>query len=595
MSGLLAVPVIVLILAVIGVAGVIRSRIRSHGFLVLAWRFLTGHPWHGQATTDAGWLRPGTKALTRTGHASRFHHRPRLHRTAIRTGSCLAVVLVALDWLEDPGLTERVLAILAMLALALGIVHAVVAGRGHAHRRKWVDPLHVALAPLLNVPLPAKSESWLQVDRDRSKAVLALPPGFTGNTREQEQIASVVSAKLGLESPDVKWRLAGPKPTLTLLRSQPPPMLVSWADVSEAVAAAGANELVAGIGKRGQVTKVSLHDDSPHFGISMGSGGGKSNLAAFWLLQELRRGAIGMVLDAKWFSHPWLFKDEAGEYAQLPNVAYARSAAQLHAALVWLGDELDRRNQVAMRAVDARGKLRGTVGPRILIIAEELNLATPKLQQHWAEVRDPSDPKRSPALTALGEVAFAGRAVKMHMIIIGQMLTAKTLGGGDVRENMGVKAMARYSANSWKMQAPDLPMPPSPSVLGRVQVVASGAARETQIPLVDLGHARELVLAGTITPCPAGMPGAVRVTDPPQITHTASEQGLVTVTEPLPVTGSADAVALSEAVGLGIIGPSLAAVRIARHRDEDFPQPVGQRGLAHLYDPAELAEWNGGR
>jgi hypothetical protein len=595
MKGLLAIAVLALILAVIGVGGVVLARIRSHGLLVLAWRFLTGHPWHGQATTDAGWLRPGTKALTRTGHASRFHHRPRLHRTAIRAGSCLAVVLVAVDWLEDPALTGRILAVLAVLALAFGAVHAVIAARGHNHRRKWVDPLHVALAPLLSVPLPAKAESWLQVERDRGKAVLALPPGFTGNAREQEQIASVVSAKLGLESPDVKWHLAGPKPTLTLLRSQPPPSLVRWDDVSDAVAAAGANELVAGIGKRGAITRVSLHDDSPHFGISMGSGGGKSNLAAFWLLQELRRGAIGMVLDAKWFSHPWLFKDEAGEYAQLPNVAYARSAAQLHSALIWLGGELERRNQVAMRAVDARGRVHGTVGPRILIIAEELNLATPKLQQHWAEIRDPSDPKRSPALTALGEVAFAGRAVKMHMIIIGQMLTAKTLGGGDVRENMGVKAMARYSANSWKMQAPDLPMPPSPSVLGRVQVVASGTVRETQIPLVDLGQARELVLAGTITPCPAGMPGAVAVTGSPRIAHTAPEQGFVTVTDPLPVTGSADAISLSEAVGLGIIGPSLAAVRIARHRDEDFPAPAGQRGLAHLYDPQLLAEWNAGR
>ena len=54
----------------------------------------------------------------------------------------------------------------------------------------------------------------------------------------------------------------------------------------------------------------------------MGSGGGKSNLAAFMLMQELRRGAIALVLDAKWISHPWLIG--------LPNVAYARTPASLH-------------------------------------------------------------------------------------------------------------------------------------------------------------------------------------------------------------------------------------------------------------------------
>ena len=50
-------------------------------------------------------------------------------------------------------------------------------------------------------------------------------------------------------------------------------------------------------------------------------------------------------------------------------------------------------------------------------------------------------------------MAFAGRAVKMHLIVIGQMLTAESLGGGAVRENIGVRCLARYTQNSWKMLA----------------------------------------------------------------------------------------------------------------------------------------------
>jgi len=586
MSGLLLIVAFVVILAAVGVTGVVKARIRAHGFLVLAWRFLSGQAWHGKPVTDAGWLRPGTKALTRTGHASRFHHRPRLHRAAMRSGGVLAAVLVLYGMLAGRGLTILLLIIAAVLGLALGVIRAVREVRGLGHRRTWVEPLHVALAPLLNIPLPNKAESWLKVERDRSKAVLALPPGFTGNAREQEQIAAVVSAKLGLESPDVKWHLAGPEPTLTLLRSQPPPAMVTWEDIAGAVAGAGANELVMGVGKRGAIVKASLSGDSPHIGVSMGSGGGKSNLAAFMLMQELRRGAIALVLDSKWISHPWLIG--------LPNVAYARTAAELHAAMVWLADELDRRNQVAFRSVDVRGTVRANVGPRLFIIAEELNMAIPRLRAHWDETRERDEPKRSPAITGLGEVSFAGRQVKMHLVLIGQMLTSAATGSKDssVKENVGIKALSRYSPNAWRMLAPEHPMPPKPSVLGRVQVVTAAGVRETQVPLIDLEQARELVLAGNITPCPAGMPGLARVTDAAHIAGMAPDQPLVTVTGPLPVTGPADAVTLTEACGLGLVTRSLAAARIARHRDEDFPAPVGQRGLAHLYDPASLAEWN---
>jgi hypothetical protein len=384
----------------------------------------------------------------------------------------------------------------------------------------------------------------------------------------------------------VRWKLAGPEPTLTLLRSQPPPELVGWDDVQEAVAGAGADEVVVGVGKRGSIVKASLRNDSPHFGISMGSGGGKSTLAAFFLLQELSRGAIAIVLDAKWISHPWLIG--------LPNVAYCRTAPQIHAGLVWLSGELDRRNQVALRSVDARGTVHANIGPRLFVVAEELNLAMPRLRSYWAAAREQGDDKASPAITGFGEVAFAGRQVKMHMILIGQMLSAKSLGGpagGEIRENVGVRCLARYSPNAWKMQAPEHPMPPRPTVLGRVQTVTAAGVRETQVPLVDLEHAREMVLAGKVTPCPAGMPGVTRVTDSPEIRNPAPDQPFVTVTAPAPVTGSGDAISLSEAVGLGIIRRSLAAARIARHRDEDFPEPAGHKGLAHLYDPAELAEW----
>jgi hypothetical protein len=198
MNGLLLLLAVIVILFAVGVCGVIRARIKAHGILVLTWRFLTGHPWHGKPVTDAGWLRPGTKALTRTGHASRFHHRPRLHRTAMRTGSCLAIFLLLYGMAEDPALTSRVFLVTLAALILLAAVRAVVAVRGRSHRRKWVDPLHVALAQLLNIPLPNKPGSWLTIDRDRGRPSWRCRPGSPGTpaTRSRSPASSPRSSAL---------------------------------------------------------------------------------------------------------------------------------------------------------------------------------------------------------------------------------------------------------------------------------------------------------------------------------------------------------------------------------------------------------------
>ena len=133
------------------------------------------------------------------------------------------------------------------------------------------------------------------------------------------------------------------------------------------------------------------------------------------------------------------------------------------------------------------------------------------LKAYWAEVRGPDDPKRSPAFTGLGAVSFAGRAVKMHLVPIGQMLKADVLGGGDVRENIGVRMLTRYTQNSWKMQAGDIAMPPPSRVPGRWQQLASGEGTEVQVPYVDMEQARELAVGGVVTACPPGMPGRAGV------------------------------------------------------------------------------------
>jgi hypothetical protein len=309
------------------------------------------------------------------------------------------------------------------------------------------------------------------------------------------------------------------------------------------------------------------------------------------LAQMLSKGAIGLVLDYKMISHQWA--------EGLPNVVIARRPAEIHQALLWLGREVERRNEVALAGADIDGNVTADVGPRIFVVAEELNATMDRLRAYWREIRTKDDPARSPAIEALDMASFTGRQVKANILYIGQRLSNKaTGGGGDARENIGVIAFARWRATTWKMLAPDFPMPPKNLTPGRVHVVSDHVA-EAQGIFLTPAQARELALSGVVSPVPHGMPGRR-----PDTAETAPVAALESgpdlrgatgkpVNPAAPVSGAAT---LREAVDAGILGPlRIAGARTARHRDATFPRPVGHDGTAEMYDLQALMDWAAAR
>lgn len=586
MSGLVVVALVAAGVAAYGFMSVAHGRIQAHGLLVLLWRFLTGQAWHGKPLTDSGWARPGTRALTRTGHATRFQYLPRWRRALWRSGSTLGAFLALYGLWTAPGVTLVSLVVLAAGSAGYGLLRARRSWRERKHNRSWVLPTHVAIAPLLGIPLPSKPGDWLQVEPDRSKATLALPHGYTGtNGKEREQLAAAVAAKLGMEGPDVRWALAGPAPTLTLEAAQPPPASVGLDDLRDAIRDARADELVIGVGRRGQVVKSSLSGDSPHIGLSMASGAGKSVCARFLACQVLLKGGLVLVLDIKRISHAWA--------KGLPNVGYARTVEQIHRALLWLESEVDRRNEVADVAADVEGEVHANVGPRIFVVAEELNMLQPRLKAHWRSIRGPGDPARSPAQDALDAVLFAGRQVRVNVLEIGQRLSAAATGGGDARENLAVRILGRYSPSVWKLLAGEHAMPPSSRTPGRIQVV-DHRVRESQGAYLTGAEAREISLAGEVATPPPSMPYVARpaVGDLDTASIETGPDQRIEVLQPAPVTPPVDAISLRDAIDQGIVSGSLNAIRVARHRHRDtFPSVVGRDGLAELFDADQLAAW----
>jgi hypothetical protein len=448
--------------------------------------------------------------------------------------------------LIHPLATERTTAVILGTASGAWMIRGFRWWEDFGFNRSVVKPLASRMAAVHG--MPARDwRSWLTVPPDfltRDDGLVAesgVPPDFTGHERDMEDLARAVSVSTGIESPAPEKILKSHNPRLKWYRSDPPPDEVTWEEVEKAIREAEPHQFIIGLGKKKKLVKASISDDSPHFGIFMGSGAGKSNLATFWMLQALLRGWIVLVLDAKFFSYPWAFKDMDAEFDLLPNVRYCRRTQDLHNAMAWLGDEFARRTMKAERHIDADGHVHANVGPKMLIICEEMNLAEGRLKDYWAAERalDKELPKKSPAFQGLGAVAFGGRAVDMHLVLIGQQGTAAALGGGAIRENVGVKCLSRYSPQSWKMQCGDVAMPPAPWTPGRVQAVAGGEISETQTPWLlknpemNGERIRKLALSGVVTECPAGMPGggnaplATVVGQGTEPAHAGAEQGSV--------------------------------------------------------------------
>jgi hypothetical protein len=200
-------------------------------------------------------------------------------------------------------------------------------------------------------------------------------------------------------------------------------------------------------------------------------------LAQLIAVQVLRRGGNVLLLDRKG-SHRWALS--------LPGVDYCTRPDQMHAGLIRAAALADERNSLALHQPEGWDP-----GPRLLVVCEELNATVGQLAAYWADVREKSQPKRSPAIGALNDIAYMGRSGKVNLIGVAQMLSARAIGGPEARENFGIRCLGRYTANAWKMLVPEAAMPRPSRALGRWQIVIGGQATETQVAYLTAAEARE--------------------------------------------------------------------------------------------------------
>lgn len=510
----------------------------------LIWTWLAHHTHYTNATF---WRRATMQARPRDLKPWAWHWMPGYQRFLIKSGLFLTVTVGFWGWYWEHNATVYTILALTLLAVAVGGWQGYRSFRLRKHTREYVNPLHHTLGHQLGY-YPARAEEWMTIptdfkDEDTQGARINLPPGVPVPEEVQKAVSSIVGYKLELTHLSANWHLSGPEPHVIFRPEPQAPRSVSFQDVQELIRNTSGTAPLIGLTKRNQPVYLDLEDDSPHVLVSAGSGGGKSVLAKAVIAQALRHGDRVVICDRKRISHKWA-KDLSG-------VEYHRDIPDIHRALIELSSEGDRRN----RLTDHQDAL--DVGSRIWLIFEEMNATTGKLRQYWEGIREKDDVKSSPAVTALGDLVNMGRQVSMHVMAIGQRIETRTLGGGDIRESFGIRLLARYTVQTWKMLCADvMPMPRKSKTRGRWQTVVAGEALDTQVVFmsddeaqmlsrerVDLGDKAGTALVGTVT--------------------------------------------LPEA-----FGDEYDKLRKAAQRDLRFPEPVVRAtGGAHLYRADEVDEW----
>jgi len=608
----------------------LRHMHERHGPGPLLWRFCTGMPLDGHPRTNATWLHRSSDVLHHTGHAIWWHHLPRLSRAGIRCGTGLACLGICAGLVLDFAVTALVLACLAAAGVAWGAYRAARGLRNLRFYLRWIWPLKRTLALWFGVP------PKLRIAPDRSHIKVSLPQSWAGTQREQDKLVSIITSKTGIEvdpdkEEDVAWRTQRRAPYVTFNAASPPPReaLLTSPQVLELITSCGPADVMAGLGCRGREVIRSVDTDSPHLGVSMGSGDGKSVTAGNATAQLLAKGAFAGIADIKIISHRWA--------KGLPNVAYATRPHQIHQLLTWLAAHVEERNAIVDAHADIYGRVRGAAFPRLVFIAEELNATQKKLSAWWRECRaeDRSLPARCPSVDALEMLLYLGRQVNVNVIAIGQRLSAASVSGAggnaDARENLGLRWMCDPGPATWRMLGPETPCPRPRDIPGRYYLVSRKEALEMQGVYGDPSQFRRLAVSGEIAVPPDDMPFVHRAGDFAR----ADDDGWTWKAEAVPVPelvaaggprtagnyrtsrseqafvpGQADPVLDAELVGeavqagaqdervtlregrdLGIVKVNLSAAQRRSTRDPKHPRPVGRRGPAFEYDAIDLADY----
>jgi hypothetical protein len=519
-----------------------------------------------------------------------------------RSPAAQAVVLSAIGGAVWAAVTHRELAAqVGQAGIGVGIGLAGWAGWSlaefvvlWAHRRDRIIPLGWAVRHELGYPddLPAvRFIAWDHNFGEKGSEIRVMLPGhWIGTDEQRRRLVRAVREKGRFAEDDVSahFILDG---RFGYLRVTPREKRVisklaraSDPDVRELLEATISGKHLLALGAGSGAIRGDLDGHAPHVGISMRTGRGKSNQIKGIVAQEMHLGASAVFCDLKRRSHKWA--------KGIEGVTYCREVADIHTAIIAFYNEARERNMLA----DQLGDDQEPPWQRRLLVMEEQNTTIDALVDYWAEIRDASDPRVSPAVRAYRALGNMGRQVNIHIIAAFQKLTAHAAGGTVARDNFGMIIMSGFKPSAWKMLADELPMPNiAGKPRGRNWYVFDGRAPEGQSILWTDRDAREWastgasskVRAGGLNTVPRERRPARRAGRPAlAIVNGGRQRRLYTLRE------------ASSDKGSGIVPEThqqLRGLRSGSSRDPEFPEPDEVQGQSKLYSAEILQRWSRNR
>jgi hypothetical protein len=515
------------------------------------YRWFSGRPLNGHRYTNATGFRYGTLATDISNRANWYQFLPGYKRFLVARLPAMATPVAMATALFWPVATLWTVAIL----VAMAIWPLVARAKTRSFRMATIEPVAMAVARVVGWPVATgRGHRRVAIPRDFrdnpvAKIRVQLPEAWTPEPGDMAKVIKAISQKLATDTLEPSWHLAGRRPYVELAMPPAPPGLVRFADAVAMLEGLADDEVLMGLGPRSALETFSLALESPHLLIGGGSGAGKSELLAWIVGQFMRRGYGVVVLDAKFISHMWL--------RRIPGVKYAAESEELHDTLLWLDQELLRRARFVASGGDP-----STLAPLVALL-EEMNGATNRLRAYWKNELEGKG--MSPAITALGNLSSMGRELRMHILMAGQSMTAKAVGGPENRENFGGRALARATAAQWRILAPQIrPVPAARKVPGRWHLVVGDVLKEFQVPFCDLKNESARLIGwatgGEPIPDVPAMMAGLTPTTPEQAVHES----------PVVVGGtSLRDFAQARGVDLGRLK------EWRRAHTETFPEPIG--------------------
>lgn len=333
----------------------------------------------------------------------------------------------------------------------------------------------------LRLPEDEPRERWLQLPahlgEPGARIVLRLPWTFRGGDGEKDAVSQLINSRLPGEWVG-RFSFQGEHPSAVYTHKPPPkppapepqcPDFVGFfdPDIQEAIANCKRGEIVIGKDAFGRIIIQKMGaGETPHWALSVGTGGGKSAFCQMVIAQLIAHGYYILVADVKRVSVT-IFKGLEGVYIYNDPM----NPQDMRAGLDWFKEEISARSAIA--EVDHTAEF-----PGILALIEEANEFADISREWWDDNRKtradedgPADRASDPVWGTVASGARLGRHVYGNILGVFQDLRDQAMGGKGMRNLFRLKLMGNYSVNTWKNVIGTTPVPESIDEAGRMMVV----------------------------------------------------------------------------------------------------------------------------